>query len=414
MKWSLGAGAIVAGVFLLAGCNGGTSSSPPLASNPYQGLATQSSDLALGTSTFVLPANVRRACDETPREGYAECDALVRTDVGGPGAAVPGYGPSDLQSAYNLPSATKGANQTIAIVDAYDDPNAETDLATYRSNFGLPACTTKNGCFQKLNQLGKPGPYPQPNQGWALEISLDLDMVSAICPKCHIMLVESNDNFFNNLGSAVDRAARLGANTISNSYSAKGNYRAGGASIYYDHPGIIILVASGDTGYGPSIPGGYPSTISVGGTSLHKGGGTRGWTETVWGGTGSGCDTHQAKPVWQTHRDCRGRIQNDVAAVADPSTGVAVRDTYQAPGWIVVGGTSVATPLLAGVYGLAANERTLNVAQSLYTHKKDLYDITSGSNGTCTPPAGRAYLCTAEVGFDGPTGNGTPNGIGAF
>jgi subtilase family serine protease len=327
------------------------------------------------------------------------CEALLRTDLSGDAA---GYGPADLQSAYKLPSSTNGAGQTIAIVDAYGYPGAEADLGVYRSHFGLAACTTANGCFKKLNQAGNPGPYPPTNRGWDQEQALDVDMVSAACPKCHIMLVEATSATINNLGASVDTAARLGANAISNSYGGGGT--AGGS--HFNHPGHIILASSGDSGFGVQTPAGFPTVVSVGGTTLRRSGGSRGWTETVWSGTGSGC-TSLSKPAWQHDAGCSHRTMNDVAAVADPGTGVVVAYGGR---FFVFGGTSVSSPLLGGVYGLAGNAGSLNAGQSLYTNASSLFDITSGGNGNCSP----AYLCHAGPGYDGPTGNGTPNGVGAF
>jgi len=399
LKSILYAGAVV-GLFALAACNSSTSATAPLPVAPTTNDAT-----AQGTSgTFELPSNVRRACEASADPNIKSCDALVRTDVL---PNVPaGYGPSDLQSAYVLPSSTQGSGQTIAVVDAYDDPNAEADLGVYRSTFGLPACTTSNGCFSKVNQNGQQGSYPAPNAGWAVEESLDVDMVSAGCPNCHIILVESKSPTTSSLGTGVNAAVKLGANAVSNSYGGRGT----GGSSYYNHPGTIITASAGDSGYGVSTPAGFPTVVAVGGTTLHKGGGSRGWTETVWRGTGSGCERTLAKPSWQKDSGCKGRTMNDVAAVADPNTGVAFYDSYKSSGWGVVGGTSVSSPLVASIYGLAGNESSLDAAQSLYASGASLYDIVSGSNGTCHP----SYLCTAGPGYDGPTGNGTPNGVTAF
>jgi subtilase family serine protease len=358
-----------------------------------------------GLGRFVAP-NVREVCGRSIDPNIAHCDALIRTDVSGDIARdVAGYGPADLQAAYRLPSATHGSGQTIAIVDAYGYPSAESDLATYRSHFGLPACTTANGCFKKLNQNGNPGPYPPTNFGWDQEQALDVDMVSAACPKCNIMLVEGNAATGPSLGAADDTAARLGANAISNSWGGGSN-----SPSHFNHPGHIILASSGDTGFGTQQPAAFATVISVGGTNLRRGGGSRGWTEKVWGnfsgGTGSGCANGIAKPSWQHDTGCASRTMNDAAAVADPNTGVAV----YIGGWSVFGGTSVSSPFLGGVYGLAGNAGSLNAGQSLYTNASSLFDITTGSNGSCSPQ----YLCHGEVGYDGPTGNGTPNGIGAF
>jgi subtilase family serine protease len=358
---------------------------------------------------FVLPSNVREVCPKTGDTAVAYCEALVRKDVGF--TSPSGYGPSDLQSAYNLHSTTGGSGQIIAVVDAYDDPNVEADLFVYRNTFKLPVCSTLNGCFIRVNQKGKARNYPPPNADWSIETSLDIDTVSATCPHCKILLVEANTNSWKNLGLSVDEAVALGAHIVTNSYGAMGK---GARPSDYDHPGSIIIAAGGDGGYygnQDQEPADFPTVVAVGGTHLTRGGGPRGWTETVWGGTGSGCSTF-AKPSWQTDTGCAHRTANDIAAVADPATGVAVYDSYQQSGWLQVGGTSVGSPLNASVFALAGNATQLNAAQGFYLASNHQYlnDITVGGNGTCSP----AYLCTGEVGYDGPTGWGTPNGIGAY
>jgi len=360
-------------------------------------------------SSFVLPADAREVCPQTRNPRLAYCESIVRTDV--PSGLPSGYGPSDLQSAYNLPSATDGSGQTVAIVDAFDDPNAESDLFIYRNKFGLPVCSTLNGCFRKVNQKGKKHSYPPPNADWSIEISLDLDMVSAGCPNCNILLVEANSNTWGNLGKSVNEAVTLGATIVSNSYGAMGR---GANPSDYNHSGVIILASGGDSGYygnRDQEPADFPTVVAIGGTSLTRGGGGRGWTESVWAGTGSGCSKF-AKPSWQKDSGCKHRTANDIAAVADPQTGVAVYDSYQQTGWLQVGGTSVGSPLNAAVFALAGNASQLNAAESFYQpgNQQYLNDITSGSNGSCVPP----YLCTGEAGYNGPTGWGTPNGIGAY
>jgi subtilase family serine protease len=352
--------------------------------------------------------------------GFAHCNADVVTDHSGnpfKGARKPGgggtpagYGPSDLQSAYKLGGAT--GTGTIAIVDAYDDPNAESDLGVYRSHFGLSPCTTANGCFTKANQTGGTIP-PRASASWAQEISLDLDMASAICPNCKILLVEANSASFTDLAAAVDTAANLGATSISNSYGGS-EFSSEGSSTYdghYKHPGIAITVSSGDSGYGVEFPASSEYVTAVGGTTLKRNSSTRAWSETVWSGAGSGCSAYIPKPSWQHDAGCpNNRTVADVAAVADPNTGVAVYDSYNASGWLVFGGTSVASPIIASVYALAGNAGSVNYGSYPYTHTSSLFDVTSGSNGSCTP----AYLCTGVSGYDGPTGLGTPNGLGAF
>ena len=214
-------------------------------------------------------------------------------------------------------------------MDAYDDPNAEADLGVYRSQFGLPACTTANGCFKKVSQTGSTK-YPRANAGWAVEISLDLDMVSAACPTCHILLVEASSNSFANLAAAVNYAATVsGVKAISNSYGGSDSAETSS----YNHPGIAITASSGDSGYGAQSPASYPHVIGVGGTSLTRNSSTRGWTESAWSGAGSGCSTLNAKPSWQTSvTQCSGKAISDVSAVADPNTGVSVYDTTRYQG----------------------------------------------------------------------------------
>jgi len=353
-----------------------------------------------------------RVCD-APRPGDAACHAIRHETVTPTGQVTPnvapaGYGPSDLQSAYKLSSAA-GSGQTVAIVDAYDDPRAESDLGVYRRQFGLSACTTANGCFRKVNQSGGTR-YPRANSGWAQEISLDLDMVSAACPNCKILLVEASTASLTNLGTAVNQAARMGATVISNSYggsesSSDLNYD----KTYFNHPGVAITASSGDNGFGVEYPAASSNVTAVGGTSLVRSGSSRGFDETVWSGAGSGCSAYDPKPAGQTDTGCSKRTVADVAAVADPNTGVAVYDSYGSSGWLVFGGTSVAAPLIASVYALAGNASNTN-SSYLYSHSASLFDVTSGSNGSC----GITYLCTGGTGFDGPTGLGTPNGVGAF
>jgi hypothetical protein len=376
---------------------------------------------ASATASAARTLDYRRACS-VPPPGWAGCLALERTDVVARAgivrnAAPAGYGPAALRSAYNLTqaSAVAGKGETVAVVDAYNDPKAAANLAVYRAQYHLPACTTASGCLRQVNQNGAASPLPRPGgtNGWGQEESLDLDMVSAICPNCHIILVEANNAADRNLGLAVDTAVSLGARFVSNSYS--GTETAGETAedaAYYDHPGVAVTAASGDTGYGTGYPAASRYVTSVGGTSLVRAPGTaRGWSETAWQETGSGCSAYEAKPAWQTDRGCTRRTQNDVAAAADPATGVAVYDTYGNPGWEVFGGTSVASPIIAATYALAgAPGAGSSPAQFPYEHASRLYDITSGSDGSC----GGSYLCTARAGYDGPTGLGTPDGTGAF
>jgi hypothetical protein len=333
-----------------------------------------------------------------------------------PAVAVSGYGPSDLDSAYNVPT-TLGAGKTVAIVDAYDDPNAASDLSTYRSNFGLPACTTGNGCFKKVNQNGATSPLPSANTGWSSEIMLDLEMVSAICPNCHILLVEASSPTTANLGTAVNTAVAQGAVAVSNSYGgSESSSESSYDTSYYRHPGVAIVASSGDSGYTREYPAASQYVTAVGGTALSRASNSRGWTESVWStssseGAGSGCSAYEAKPSFQHDTGCSRRTIADVSAVADPATGVAVYDSYGSGGWTVFGGTSVASPIIGAMYALATAPSPSAFPNSYsYADPSGLWDVTTGHTASCSP----AYLCTGEVGYDGPTGLGTPNGAAAF
>ena len=383
------------------------------APDPSAITAPDNASLSASTTGQAMRALNARVCPGSV-VGAAHCHSWVRVDPSGKpvtNSTPRGYTPADLQSAYGLEfaSANSGSGTTIAIVDAYDAPTAEQDLAVYRAKYGLPACTTANGCFRKVNQTGGTS-YPKASGSWAQEISLDLDMASAICPNCNILLVEANSAYFTDLSAAVDQAARMGAAVISNSYGGPEYSSEVSDQSHYDHPGIAVTVSSGDSGYGVEFPAASQYVIAVGGTSLRRATGGRGWSETVWSGAGSGCSAYVSKPSWQNDPSCSRRTVADVAAIADPNTGVAVYDSYAyrgASGWMQFGGTSVAAPIVAAVYALSGGSTTY--AQSLYG-ASGLFDVTSGSNGSC----GGSYLCTGAVGFDGPTGNGTPNGTSAF
>jgi len=348
--------------------------------------------------------------------GQRRCHARIRMTDDGlkpyASSTPSGFGPPDLISAYNLAGAPSGAGQTVAIVDANDDPNAESDLAVYRSHYGLPACTTANGCFKKISQTGTTT-YPTADSGWAGEISLDLDMVSAICPACNILLVEASSADDADLGAAVNEAAKLGATAISNSYGgAEDSTVTTQDTTYFNHPGILITASSGDNGYGASYPATSKYVLAVGGTSLVKSStGARGWSETAWSSGGAGCSAYIAKPSYQKDPTCTMRMEADVAAVADPNTGVATYDTYGgasagATGWVQVGGTSASSPIIASMFtrlGIAG--QAAQTAGWPYAHTSAFYDVTSGS--TSGGPSG--YEGTAQPGYDGPTGIGTPN-----
>lgn len=357
-------------------------------------------------------------CARGNPRGTARCFAHVVTDARGvpmngklnpnATAAPSGYGPSDLRSAYKI---TGDGTATIAIVDSGGYSNAESDLAVYRSQYGLPACTTANGCFKKLNQSGVAGSYPRDDNGWSQESALDLDMASAMCPGCKLILVEANSATLANLAAAVQTAAKTGALVISNSY---GGGESGSTSYEsaYNQPGKAVTVSTGDSGYGTQFPASSPHVIAVGGTSLSKASNARGWTETAWSSGGSGCSTTYAKPSFETDGLCTKRMEADVSAVGDPNTGVAVYGpNHSRSQWMVFGGTSVSAPLIGGIYGVTGHGPgdATNLWKNL-GNAAAINDVTSGTNGSCSG----TYYCTAGSGYDGPTGVGTPNGTGAF
>lgn len=378
-----------------------------------------------------LPKNVKRVCAWPPPKKQVACLVLLRTGPARASASTPqGYGPEDLHLAYNLPSlkSTDGQGQTVAVVDAFNDPRAESDLAKYRAHFGLPACTTVNGCFRKVNESGQQSHYPPGDQNWAVEESLDIDMISAICPSCHILLVEVSDQTLSDLAHGVEAAISLGAKYVSNSYGQPDFLFTQVAKPFYTHPGIVITASSGDSGYqsssglstGVDIPAAYPGVVAVGGTSLLPATNSRGWNEIVWPFSGSGCartfQTHQPKPPWQTDTGCgNARTANDVAAIADPETGVAIYDSYQEGGWLVAGGTSASSPIIASVYALAGPpDPGTFPASYLYLSHSSLFDIVAGTNFLSSKNCSPAYLCNGKPGYDGPTGLGTPDGIADF
>ena len=370
---------------------------------------------------------VANSCTVAPA-GHARCMSLVRQPrpagnrTSGPSAQddplPPGaLAPADLVSAYNLGGAP-APGTTVAIVDALGYPKAESDLAVFRSRFGLAACTTANGCFTKVNQKGARSPLPTADAGWGLETALDLQTVSAVCPSCHLLLVEANSSLYTSLAAGVNTAVRLGARIVSNSYGGpESTQPAQVVRAYTGHPGVSMVASSGDYGFGPAnMPAAYANVIAVGGTSLTRASVTaRGWAEAAWSGSGSGCSAYVAKPAWQKDGHCAMRTVADISAVSDPDTnGLYIYDTYQLPtiglqnGWLIGGGTSQAAPLISAV--IARSGRVLGDAGWIYAHRSALFDPTGGSNGFC----GNDYLCTGRPGYDAPTGAGSPNGVAAL
>jgi len=376
-----------------------------------------------GSATAAAPAAPHPSCD-TPVEGRAHCmsnwtslqpvsatliSAAGVASTAAAGIKVPkpkdGLTRADLRAAYRLPSKG-GKGTTIGIVDAYDHPKAESDLKVYRSAFKLPACTTANKCFRKVNQNGGKK-LPPADAGWAGEIALDIQAVSAVCPQCHILLVEAKNPSSANLGQAVDTAVRLGADVVSNSYGADEDIKSiRDSAKHYRHPKVPILASSGDAGLTTaSSPAVLPTVWSVGGTALtHTK--TQGWTEKAWRYGGSGCSQIVAKPAFQKDALCAKRTVADVSMVAD---GFATYDTYglgEDNGWILSSGTSLSSPLFAAAIALAGHPQKLGSPGYAYTHPQGYLDIVTGHNANCEDG-----LCNAGPGYDAPTGVGAPRGV---
>jgi subtilase family serine protease len=347
--------------------------------------------------------------------GSGSCNAIRRLDII-PAlnllpALIAGYQPQDLWGAYNVPWS-KGSGQTIGIVVAMDNPKAASDLAVYRSTMGLPPCTVASGCLRFAAQNGSSA-LPAGDENWGQEMSIDLDMASAICPNCKLLVVEANSSDIENLTSSVSTAISLGATVVSNSYTTPETAAVAADNSKWNHPGVPIVAGAGDSGYGVGWPASSSYVTAVGGTTMAPVLNGIAVLETAWSGTGSGCSAYIAKPSWQHDPLCKRRTVNDVAAIANPVPGVAVYDTYfsssSSQGWNVFGGTSVATPIVAGLYALAGNGSSVNSAQGLYAGSGSLNNIILGANALCL-----TYLCTSGLGYSGPTGLGTPNGAGAF
>lgn len=381
----------------LAACAGSNSGALPSGTSPAstrlpadtaQSLPGDTAHSLPGDTAHSLPG-AQLACDGVFQADVANCTIAINvtippiSDVTTPANLLPGLHPSDLQNRYELPSGNAGA--TVAIVDAYDDPTAESDLGVYRNTFGLPPCTSSNGCFRKVNQGAANSAYPALNAAWDEEISLDLDMVSAACPNCKILLVEANSPSFDDLGTAVDTAAAMGAKAISNSYYGPEWPGETGYDAHYNHSGIAVTVSSGDD-VSPFYPAASPYVTAVGGTRLSGSSGS--WTESAWQSGGRGCSLYESKPDWQGNTGCHARAAVDVAAIADPQTGVTMYDS-SAGGWLVAGGTSVGAPLVAAAYALSGNPQ--GPAYS-YERKTSFYDISPS-------------------GYDLVTGLGSPRGV---
>jgi alpha-tubulin suppressor-like RCC1 family protein len=424
---------------------GGSASPGPAASG---GVRYSPVPLPGEPTTACLPATRTRVeCEEitAPAPSLLSSEALEGT------GHLEGLTPQELRAAYKVPEHG-GSSATIALVDGPADPNAEADLNVYRKEYGLGECTEANHCFKQMNALGEVKKPAEPGS-WNIEIALDLDMVSAACPECHIVLVEAMEEGPTFTLAAEEEALRLpGITAVSDSWNIgfeKGNpanskvvctgeqaKRCLGAEEeetddhIFNHPGTPIFVAGGDYGYAARYPAISPFVIAVGGTTLKKEPGTpRGWSEETWynpnleidekgRGGSSACSIFEAKPRWQTDRPCAKRMLSDVSADANESVSPpSVYDSYVPGGWANVGGTSASAPFVAGVWAVATSySKNLNSlgAEAFYKDPSALFDVTRGINGTCTPPTEDEYWCTTETGYDGPTGNGSPNGVFQF
>lgn len=353
----------------------------------------------------------------------AHCNARVLTDPNGKpstSSSFPsGYGPAQLRGGYSI-GGLASSKKIIAIVDAYDDPNIASDLNFYSATFGLPAlpncvgpmASSSVACFQKVNQRGSTTSHPSSNSGWALEISLDVEASHAMCQNCSLLLVEADSASYSNLMTAVDTAVLLGANVVSNSYGSNEFTGENSYDSHFNHPGIAFTFSAGDSGYGAEYPASSPYVTSVGGTSLFLNQNNSYKQELVWSGTGSGCSAIEPKPSFQTDTLCAKRTVADVSADADPNTGAAVYDTVRyggTRGWFQVGGTSLASPIIAAIYAIGGTPAATAENSLPYANISNLHDVTSGSNGSCGN-----YLCNAAPGYDGPTGLGSPNGPSSF
>lgn len=431
------AGTAVAVGFTVAGLAGPTQAAPRAPDATFAVTATASSN-------YTPPAGIISPCAATT-PGTVSCAVLTGMSAGsavrataGTSAATTttptGFTPAQLQAAYEAQGtfngSAAGSGETVAIINAYDDPDAATDLAAYRSQYGLLACSTADGCFDKVSQTGSTTALPAAAAGWSPAASVSMDMISAICPNCHILLVEANSPSISDLGTAVNEAVTLGAKFVDTTWFAAeasiGPTETSDDSAYFDHPGVAITAPAGDGGYGVNYPAASQYAIAVGGTTLTASSATiSGYTQTAWTGSGSGCSAYEPKPPWQTDTaDCADRTLNDLAAVADPTTPVAYYDTPTEGGWGPdgAGGTAVAAAIVAALYALAGQPAagtfpagypyahpggSYTTPGNQYPYVDGLDNITAETGGvtqTCSP----SYFCNAGAGYNGPTGLGAP------
>ena len=272
--------------------------------------------------------------------------AAPDTTSGPPSTA---FNPTQIRHAYGFDLVSnQGAGQVIGIVDAYDDPKAEADLGTFSTQFGLPACTSANGCFRKVYSSGK---APASNSNWAVEIALDVEWAHAIAPKATILLVEAPSNSLTDLVNGAVVAVRNGASVVSMSWTASEWSSESSMDKNFVSNGVTFVAASGDAGTGVAYPAVSPDVIGVGGTSLTLSSSGAYQSETAWSGSGGGLSVYEREPSFQSQfaiaNDPRGyRGSPDVSYNGNPGTGYAVYDSVGVngyAGWFQVGGTSAGT-----------------------------------------------------------------------
>ncbi len=346
------------------------------------------------------------SCNHSVAGGQAHCDAsLVAAAQNTPliSSTPSGYGPPQFHAVYGVPNVSPKP-VTIAVVAAYHDPTIASDMRAYDAAYKLPDPPK----FQQLSQRGG-SDFPSMDAGWALEESMDIETTHQMCQNCPLLLVEADTASTSNLMAAIDMAVAKGATVISNSWGGTELSSDVRVNNHLQHASVTIVASAGDEGYGVEFPAASPAVVAAGGSTLQLSSTGSRLSETAWASGGSGCSRVEAKPAWQHDKSCSGRTVSDIAADADPSTGAAIYDStrYQGRnGWFVLGGTSLAAPLIAGMYGLAGSG---GGPSGLYRHASSFYDITSGRNGSC-----KTYLCAGGIGYDGPTGLGSPIGLTAF
>lgn len=403
------------------------------------GTAAQAAPLPPGSPAA---SAIRTTAGSTPPAGYtAPCPTETTTDASCPimistqgtsGASnsvardasatttPEGLSPSELQQAYGFQSAAGGSGQTVAVVTPYNDTDLASDLAAYRSQYGMTPCTVANGCLEVASETGSTTSLPGTSSAWIAPVAESTDMISAICPNCHILVVEASTATMTDLGPAENEAVTLGATAIDNNWSVtESSGETTYDTEYFGHPGVAITAPAGDSGYGViAYPAASQYVTAAGGTVLTADSSPRGYTESAWADSGSGCSEYEPKPSWQTDTGCSGRTLNDISA--DAGTDVAFYDTPDEAGWGTAVGTDVASAIVAAAYALAGTPASgtypaeypyeypggsYTTPGNAYPYADGLNDITTGSDGTCSV----AYLCTAGTGYNGPTGLGTPS-----